>query len=231
MAIDIRAILVSQDPGIINVFTDNFRRLGVSTESINDLQQAKNRLSQSKVGAIVVDLDSINSLAPFELLREARSNQQSVLIAIATNSSTRQLAVRQGARFLLQRPVATDQVSQAIHSAYTLMVQERRRYFRVAAVIDVVVRRSSGDRCDCTTINLARNGMAINSPIAFETGESLDIVFHVPASSSTSHARATVVWDDRHGKTGLCFERIDSKSAEQLVTWLDDQYLTQLQPT
>ena len=230
MSVEIRAILVSRDPDSIGVFADRFKGLGVITEVIKDLTEAKERLLQSKVEAIVVDFDTLNgSHEPFELLRGDRSNRGSVLIAIATGPKSNQLAIRQGARFILKRPLVFDEVSQTIQSTYALMLQERRKYFRVTAVLDVWVWQSSGTKFQCTTINLARNGMAINAPVPLETGESLKLIFPTPGSESLVCAQATVVWDDRHGKTGLRFECINEQSEKQLHTWLDDQYLAHLQ--
>lgn len=230
MSTDLRAILISRDPHVIDVFADRFRGLGVITENMHDIQVAKERLLQSKVEAIVVDFDSLNgSSSPFEPIRGEKSNRGAVLIAIASSSRTTQLAIRAGARFILQRPFIPDQVSKAIHAAYTLMLQDRRKYFRVTAVLDVTIFRTSGAKVHCTTINLARNGIALNTPMALDNGESLDLVFPIPESEVLIRAQATVVWDDRHGKTGLRFEWMDKQYEKPLHTWLDEQYLAELQ--
>ncbi|HEV7217445.1 MAG: PilZ domain-containing protein [Terriglobales bacterium] len=226
MSSEIKAVLVTRDTEMIGIFSDRFRSLGVETESVDDLISVANRWLRSKIEAIVLDFDGIDDeLAIFAELRKNPSNRNAIVVGVATEAPTKRIAFSSGAQFILQRPFELGQVDRALHAAHRLMIQGRREYFRLAVSLDVSVRRNPDSTIECTSINICRNGMAINTPKTLIVGESLRIKFLAPTSQVTLEAEATVVWDDGHGKAGLRFECINGDVEQHLYTWLDDQCL------
>lgn len=226
MSVEIKAVLVSRDADMINIFSERFRTLGVETESADDLTSAANNWLRSKIEAIVLDFDGLGDQLPiFTELRKNPSNRDAILIGVATGRPSKQLAFENGAHFVLPRPFAPDEVDRALRGAHRLMVQGRREYFRLAISLDVSVHRKSRPLMECKTINLSRKGMAINTPEPLMIGEALRLNFLAPTSPVMLTAEATVVWDDRHGKAGLRFECIDEQIEQHLYAWLDDQCL------
>ncbi len=226
MSVEIKAVLVTRDANMINIFSERFRNLGVETESADDLTCAANNWLRSKIEAIVLDFDGLGDQLPiFTELRKNPSNRGAILIGVATGHPTKQLAFENGAQFVLPRPFAPDEVDRALRGAHRLMVQGRREYFRLAVSLDVSVHRKSGPSIECKTINLSRKGMAISTPEPLTIGETLRLSFLAPESQMVLTAEATVVWDDRHGKAGLRFECVDQQVEQHLYTWLDDQCL------
>ncbi|MGH9511115.1 MAG: PilZ domain-containing protein [Terriglobales bacterium] len=224
MSGEIRAVLVTRDVQMIDVFSNRFRSLGVETESVDDLTAASNSWLRSKIGAIVLDFDGIGDELPiFAELRKNTSNREAVVIGVATGLPNKQLAFKNGAQFILPRPFAAEDIDRALRGAHRLILQGRREYFRLNISLDVVVRKHSGTRIECKTINLSRKGMAITTPESFQIGEALSLSFLAPATQVGLTADATVVWDDRHGKAGLRFDAIGEHFEEHLYAWLDDQ--------
>jgi len=226
MSIDVKAVLVTRDSEMIDVFSDRFRSLGVETESVDDLTSAANRWLRSRVEGIVLDFDDLGGQLPiFAELRNKRSNQDAVVIGVATGRANQEVASKSGAQFLVARPFVVEEVQQTLEAAHRLMVSGRRAHFRVTTALRVYLRTDSGITIECTTINVSRSGMAILSPHVFNVGESLSLSFLVPGYSVALKARATVVWDDKHGKAGLRFEFVNEHVGEHLHEWLDDQCL------
>lgn len=226
MAIDVRAVLVTRDSEMIGLFSDRFRSLGVETESVDDLTSVANGWLRSRIEGIVLDFDDLGGQLPiFAELRNKRSNQDAVVIGVATGRTNQEVASKSGAQFLVARPFVVEDVQQALEAAHRLMVSGRRAHFRLTTSLRVYLRTDSGITAECTTINVSRSGMAILSPHAFNAGESLGLSFLIPGSSVVMEARATVVWDDKHGKAGLRFECVDEHIGEHLHAWLDDQCL------
>ncbi len=226
MSVEIKAVVVTRDANMIDIFSERFRTLGVETESADDLTSAANNWLRSKIEAIVLDFDGLSDQLPiFAELRKNPSNRNAILIGVATGLPTKQLAFKNGAQFVLPRPFAQDEVDRALRGAHRLMVQGRREYFRLAVSLDVSVHRKSNPIVECKTINLSRKGMAINTPESFMIGETLSLSFLAPTSQVSLTAQGTVVWDDKHGKAGLRFECIDEHVEQHLYSWLDDQCL------
>jgi DNA-binding response OmpR family regulator len=227
MPTEIRALVVTRDPAMADMFSGGFRTLGVETQSVDDLISAANPWLRSKVEAVVVDFDGLgDELSIFEELRRNPSNQNAIVIAVATHPSVSQTASANGAQFIVQRPFLSEQVHRAIRAAHGLMIQGRRRYFRLSASLDVSLIRDSGETIECKSINLSRNGMAVDTPQPLKVGESLTLSFLAPPSQADMTIRAVVVWDgDNHGKAGLRFGRVSHHVEEHLHAWLDDECL------
>jgi CheY-like chemotaxis protein len=226
MSIEVKAVLVTRDSEMIGIFSDQFRSLGVETESVEDLTSAANRWLRSRIEGIVLDFDDLGEqLSIFAELRNKRSNQDAVVIGVATGRRNQEVASQNGAQFLVARPFVVEEVQQTLEAAHRLMVSGRRAHFRLTTSLRVYLRTGSGITIECTTINVSQSGMAILSPHVFNVGESLSLSFLIPGCSVVLKGPATVVWDDKHGKAGLRFEFVNEHIGEHLHAWLDDQCL------
>src|SRR6266699_3394765 len=95
----------------------------------------------------------------------------------------------------------------ALYAAYDLMVRERRRYFRCSAELPVLLTPASATTdVRYTTIDVSSNGMALSTPSPLNPGEEVRIILFLQAAERVVRAIGTVVWDDKHGKTGLSFQ-------------------------
>jgi hypothetical protein len=95
-------------------------------------------------------------------------DQNAVLFAVATNFADAQQALEDHAHFLLRRPIEASAIRQTLDVAYDLMLGERRRNFRNAVEIPVLLTIiHSGTSIECSTINIGSNGMAVPTPVPF----------------------------------------------------------------
>src|SRR5262249_490007 len=137
-----------------------------------------------------------------------------------------QRVLEQGANFLLERPLEPKQIRRALDASYDQMVRERRRYFRCAAEITVLlIQTGSGTDFWCTNMNISSTGIALSTPTAFQAGEEVQVVMFLRESALTIRALGTVVWDDKHGKTGVSFKCANAQHQSDLDAWLDTQFL------
>jgi hypothetical protein len=104
------------------------------------------------------------------------------------------------------------------------MTSERRRCFRCAVEVPAHMVRASGEEVICKTINISTNGMAVSTPVAFDLGEKLQVSLALQDSGLPIRAQATVVWDDKHGKSGLSMECANALLQRKLDSWLDAQF-------
>ena len=221
--LEIRALVLTHDSSLAAKFAEVSREFGI--ESQRSGKGIPTELGSSKYEALVIDFETVVQPGTiFKVLRQSPANRNAVIFAVVGDADARQRARDQGATFLLERPLERNAVRRVLQAAYGLMTRERRRYFRCAVEIDAHFVRESGGEVSCKTINVSSNGLAISSPVTFETGESVLISFLLPGAPSEIRARGTVVWDDRHGKTGLSIECVGQRTQVELDAWLDSQF-------
>jgi hypothetical protein len=229
-AAEIRALVVTQDRGLTATFTDISREFGISAQkskSSND--GVPDELSLSKYEALLIDFETVPQTIPiFTMIRQSPANRHAVVFAVVGSPDSRQRARDQGATFLLERPLEGEGIRRVLQAAYGMMTSERRRYFRCTAEISLQLVRDSGEELACKTINISSSGMAVSGSSSFKAGEKLHIAMMLPKSKSQVRARATVMWDDKHGKTGLSLECANSEMQRELDNWLDSQFQPEL---
>jgi CheY-like chemotaxis protein len=224
-AADVRALVLTPDEGLASTFLDISRELGVMAD-ISDLQNgAPPQLGREKYEALLIDFDAVENAAPaLAALRANPSNRGSVIFAVATANERQQLALTNGANFVLSRPVDTKELRRTLYAAYEVMTQERRRYFRCTADLPVFVTTSDGADLVARTTNVSGSGMSIASSKNFKLGERVGISLELRSGGSHVLARGAVVWDDRHGKTGISFQCVRPELHQLLDSWLDEQF-------
>jgi len=71
-------------------------------------------------------------------------------------------------------------------------------------------------------MNISRSGMAVVTPLPLSLGAEIEIKLFL--SSDPIRATGTVVWDDKHGKSGISFRCITPKMQAHLDAWLNAQF-------
>jgi len=220
-------LLLTADPSLVTTFTDVSGGLGIEAQSSRDCQQVTDQLNRAKYEGLVLDFDTVsNARAVLASLRQSRSNKNAVVFAIATNRGDAEHALQERAHFLLRRPIDGGAIRQTLDAAYDLMLGEHRTHFRYTASFPVsLVRMNTGARIECSSMNISSNGMAVMTPISFNLAEPLQVSLLLPDGFSV-RATGIVIWDDKHGKSGLHFQCSTSEMRHRLNSWLDSQFAT-----
>lgn len=224
-AAEVRALLVTPDKALDSVFTGIARELGIVTESSQGEEGIPIEVRRDKFEALVIDFDQVREAGTaLAVLRANPSNQNAVIFAVATESDEKQLALSHGANFVLARPVDVKELRRTLYAAYDAMTYERRRYFRCTAELPVFLTRADGTDLVARTGNVSANGMSIQSRAAFRLGEKVGIALDLQNGGPHVLARGVVVWDDRHGKSGLSFHCVRPELQSTLDAWLDAEF-------
>jgi hypothetical protein len=223
---DLRALLVTLDPWLIMTFKAVSGQMGIVAETSTSTQGLPMELDRDKYEALLVDYDTVgDTIGNLANLRENSFNQNIVLLAVATDARRREQALKQGIRFLLERPFVTNNIKQRLDLAYDLMKRERRRYFRCAAELLVrITRAGSIEDFECKTMNVSSGGMAILTTTRFTLGETLKAAISLSDQAASILVNGTVVWDDKHGKTGVTTQCASPEMQLELDAWLDRRF-------
>ncbi len=224
-AAEVRALLVTPDRALEAIFTDIARELGIVTDIAGREDGIPAELGREKFEALIIDFDCVPEAGTtIGALRANPSNQQAVIFAVATEHDEKQVALDHGANFVLARPLDTKELRRTLYAAYDAMTHERRRYFRCTAELPVFLTRADGSDLVARTGNISANGMSIHSRAIFKLGEKVGIALDLQNGGPHVLARGVVVWDDKHGKSGISFHCIRPELQGTLDAWLDAEF-------
>ena len=218
----LKALVISRDLEVTSVFSDLLGEKQISAQHCFP-EDALEQLSSDKFAAMVVDLDQFPECIHV-LKNLPGANKRILVIAIASDSVTREIASPLGASFIIQRPLHPLRVRNTLTSAYGRMLRDSQAYFRLAVELPVSIQRSSGGLLQCTTLNLSQSGMAVSTPATFIVGESIHLAFAIPNTDVFVTAEGKVIWDDKHGKAGINFECTSSSIHARFCEWLQDHF-------
>lgn len=217
----LKALIMSHDPEIISIFSHVFRERGIEPEKVFSEPLALERLTSAKFQGLVLDADELDCQSILKNL--PRPNDRVLVIAVA-RAGRKQEANRAGVSFVIERPLSPEQVREVVRTAYGRMLRDGQHYFRLTAELPVSIRKASGTVLHCMTLNVSQTGMAVRSESSFTAGEPVNIAFAVPNTDVVVSAEGKVIWDDKHGKTGISFQ-CDSSSAQlRYHEWLHDRF-------
>jgi CheY-like chemotaxis protein len=219
--IPVNVLLVSRDLETVSVLTRSMPLAAMEVEVCSEVRSATRRLCHSKFEGVVVDLKAETQAA--ELLGSVHgmtSHRSTVVIAIVDSNDDTLNAFRAGANFILERPFLPGVLTSTLKASYSLMLQERRRYFRCSVTIAVSLTSASGAMQVASTINISENGMALSVGAPLAVGERFQLGLDFSGTGESARMTADVCWADDKDRVGVEFVEIPSVVRERLRTWL-----------
>jgi len=217
----LNALVVTHESGVASLFEEIARELRIEcclTENTYDIARW---LDAGQYQAVVLDFDTVNSAAELlKVVRTSRSNKRAVVFALATEAEQRRKLLREEANFLLRRPLDPIAIRRSLYAAYDMMLGEHRRYFRCTAKLEVLLTMGSGKSTQCATMNVSQGGLSVQTSQPLTPGESLYFALKLP-DNFVVRGTGVVIWDDRHGKSGISIQCSGPSMQKRLEAWLD----------
>lgn len=220
-----KALIISPDPEMISIFSHLLAERGIPTEKWGLEPIATNHSSSEEFGAVVLDCDYVPECT--EIVKKLPRPDKLLIVAVATDGRAKEAAIAIGAAVILERPFVRLHITELLGGAHARMPHDGRAHFRLAVQLPVSIQRESGDRSQCTTINVSQSGMAITTPTLFKVGERLNIVFAIPKTDLLLSAKGTIIWVGDSGKAGIRCEYANSPLQERFLNWLRDHFFLQ----
>jgi len=123
-------------------------------------------------------------------------------------------ALSAGANFLLRKPLNVESIAVHITIAKELMARERRRYFRYAVNLPVVLKEGEAEQHARVT-NLSEAGMAVRTAKALRHSSIIDFAFDLSSGASVS-GKGQVAWINTEGMAGIVLQTFDENGREHL---------------
>jgi hypothetical protein len=212
-------MLVTRDPALVATVSELSRDQQIQTSVVSHALQACGDVRRTKFEGVLLDCDSVSGTAEVLVsLLESTSNRNAVVVTIATGKVSAEL--QKYSHFLLRRPWKPVAIRKTFGVVHSLMQREFRRYFRLSVELPITLQRKSGERLNCTTTNISRTGVAVTCPRPLKPAEEVSFEFVLPGRAAVS-GTGEVIWDDKHGKSGLRLRCRTPQMRLELEAWLD----------
>jgi CheY-like chemotaxis protein len=220
----LQSIVLCRDADVLEILLPIIQNAGIQMHLCHDLREATALLSQLKFDAIIVDCEAPpDGITILEDVRKHAANRNAITLAIAENPLLIQAAQQTGVSFVLQKPIRKDMTKRTISAAKSLMISERRRFFRYPVELPVQLK-SAKEELLGKTINLSESGVAVRTSRQMEPGWAVTLQFELPPRQLLMKIKAEIVWSDATLRAGLRFLHIPQKSQAGLQDWLKEKF-------
>jgi hypothetical protein len=141
------------------------------------------------------------------------------MIAISDNYAATAAAFKNGSNFVITTPITVSSINQHLRTAYGLILQEHRRYFRCPVDVPVTLRCSGMTEARAHVVNISEGGLAIVTTALVKPGIEARVELTLPGHESPFAAESTVCWC-REGHMGLQFISLSEETRAELGEWL-----------
>ena len=215
-------MLVSRDHQEISVLECILGGLHIDVDVEPEPRRAFQKLSRSKVDALIVDSDLQGT---HSLLIELNKGtfQKSVPLVIVSGTAGHPSDQAAPASFHFAKPISVDQAVRVLSSARNMILDGRLRYHRQVLDLPAVLKFSKG-KVNATIMNLSQGGVGVIADSQLPVSTPLQVRFSLPHSRQKLELKGEVVWGDAEGRGGIRFVDISKDVQHNLQIWLERQY-------
>ena len=225
--LELEFVLLSNNYATMTAVSGGVKKYGAKFSLVPTAEVARDCLSRRKVDGVFVDVAVAGALELMEAIRKGTSNCKAVIFACILSAKETTPTLNAGANFLLRKPLSVDSVALHITIAKVLLERERRRYFRHAVNLPVVLKDGKTEQHARMT-DLSEEGMAVRTAKPLKHSSVMDFAFELSFGAPVT-GKGQVTWTNKEGMTGIVFRIFHGKGREILEAWLTAQ--EQLAPT
>ncbi len=187
-------------------------------------QRALERLTKSKIDALIVDCD-LNGTGQFfrELQKEAPRAATVPLVIMGSPQGKRDMEGT-GAMFAFDKPISVEQAVRTLSAARNMILDGRLRYHRAGLEAPVTLLGRHQKRGEAQLINLSQGGLQVRVENGFDAAEASRVAFELPGTKCGVKAEVEVAWSDKQGNVGIRFLNMTPEIKSTLRLWLAQQY-------
>jgi len=216
--LELEFVLVSSDYATMNAVSGGVKKYGAKFILAPTAEAARDCLNRRKIDGVFVDLEVPGALGVMEAIRKGTSNSKAVIFACVTDAKENTHTLSAGANFLLRKPLNEDSIALHITISKELLERERRRYFRHAVNIPVILKDGEVEQHARLT-NVSEGGMAVRTAKALRHSSVIDFEFDLSPGACVS-GKGQVAWINTEGMAGIILQAFRGMGREHLEAWL-----------
>lgn len=218
---NLTSLLVCSDDRAVRILRNVLGELEIHVEHCADTVSATNKLAQHRFEAVIIDCNDEQSFGLLKSVRSGQQNRKSVAIAIIDARTNLQTAFKQGANFVVYKPISTEKAKSSFRAARALLKRERRRSVRLEVNIPAYFRFQDGEGEQASISGLSEGGLSVR--LASLPGKKSGLItfsFALPDTTTVIEATGTIVWQDARSRVGIQFATLSDSSHHSLKEWL-----------
>ena len=187
-------------------------------------QRALERITKSKVDALIVDCD-LNGSSQFlrELQRDPNRLNTVPLVIMGGPQSNSNLE-ETGALFAFAKPISVEQAVRTLSAARNMILDGRLRYHRAGLEVPVSLTCKNHKQVVAHLVNVSQGGLQVYTDDPVEITKPLQVSFDLPGAKTGLKAEAEIAWQDKRGNVGIRFVKLAPRQQRTLQLWLAQQY-------
>ena len=187
-------------------------------------QRALERITKSKVDALIVDCD-LNGSSQFlrELQRDPNRLNTVPLVIMGGPQSNSNLE-ETGALFAFAKPISVEQAVRTLSAARNMILDGRLRYHRAGLEVPVSLTCKNHKQVVAHLVNVSQGGLQVYTDDPVEITKPLQVSFDLPGAKTGLKAEAEIAWQDQRGNVGIRFVKLAPRQQRTLQLWLAQQY-------
>ncbi len=222
----LKVLVVEDDIPTLELMREVLTPLGLEVRLINDSQHASTLINQEKFDGIFLDL-MMPKVDGFELARQisqSSCNKQTPIVIVSgrEDRGTVQQAFTAGGTFFLYKPVDRERLTRLLNSTRGTMLDERRRFKRVAVQTKVECQVGSR-KITGMSLNLSQSGLLFQGDGSLVPGNVGQLSFHLPGQKVPLKMQGIVVRADEKQRVGVRFSEISAEDRQRIRDFIDSQ--------
>jgi CheY-like chemotaxis protein len=218
------SMVVSRDWQEVSVLECILGGLHMEVAVESEPQRALERITKSKIDALIVDCDLNGSGQFFHELRQSAVRVSTVPLVIMGNPKERRDMEATGAMFAFDKPISVEQAVRTLSAARNLILDGRLRYHRAGVDVPVMLKGRRQKNVEAQLINLSQGGVQVRIDNGFDPNDLTRASFSLPGTDCEVKADVEVAWSDMRGNVGIRFMKLAEPMQNTLRLWLAQQY-------
>src|SRR6201997_4429888 len=221
------SMVVSHDWQELSVLECILGGLHISVDIESRPEDAWQKLSRSKIDALIVDCDLKGTESLLRHVLEKSVEAVASPLLIVGGSRGKHELQNKGAVFTFEKPISVEHAIRTLSAARSLIMDGRLRYHRQVLNLPVSLSYGAKKRLQANLVNLSQGGMGIRLEEPLEMRGPVQILFELPGAKKAVKAGGEIAWTDQCGNAGIRFVQISRRLQRDLQLWLERQYFLQ----
>jgi DNA-binding response OmpR family regulator len=214
------------------VLESTMRLMGAKPQCVHNHQDAARLVERKKIDGAFVDWDDTN-LNGRELTRKIRSSKSNSHVPVAMisrgkNTMTVKEAFTLGVTFFLPKPFTTSEIAHLINAMRGSMLEERRRYQRVAVSVSLLcvwgpTSRERQKQAKGQSINISSTGLLMRLHPQPEMGTVISMEFLLPDAHEILKVKGVVKRVSSGQGVGVEFVGVSQSEQRVLEAFITSQ--------
>ncbi len=213
------ALIASGESSLVDRFTAALCDIGVSVDSVSQIDPALSVLASRKYQAVLLDCELQEAIELLELIRTEPLNRRALVLAFAHNEEATRKAQRLGATFVLPKPIDWQLANRTLRAARGMIIRERRRCVR-EKVRGLATLKHDDGIVEGALFDLSSEGLALRTSATIPLGVPVQVEFSVAQRAVPIGCAGTVAWTS-DGLVGVSFSGLPESSAQVISSLVD----------